>query len=220
MQFSISFQLPINEIQWQSVSLKSDWDLINSQIASSTANATWWTAIFTFAAVMAAGISAYLAWKAVNTWRNQTLGEHEFGRLLDAMQALHDIEATISNFRLPVIREGETITEKSLNFRKDMTILPSKLLKATVGLDQIWDTSFKTARDQLLKLTTDIALAANYVFESTNRMAQDEHRALVGQYSATEESSQQLKNAKLRIDNDIAQVRNFLVTRLKAYKTK
>ncbi|MEY4530309.1 MAG: hypothetical protein RLZZ156_1030, partial [Deinococcota bacterium] len=128
MQFSISFRLPINEIQWQSYSSKPDWELINSSIASSTASATWWmtyatwlTAVATIAAFIAAGASAYFSWKAVNTWKNQALGEHEFGRLLDAIQTLHDIEATITNFRSPFIRQGELEPkERSEKFRKDL----------------------------------------------------------------------------------------------------
>ena len=116
--------------------------------------------------------------------------------------------------------------ERSKNFRKDLGNLYGTFLKATVGLDQVWDKSFQDARSELAKLIHEIALAANYVYETEDRVAQKTHYSLVGLDSGDnnlspedymKQSNQRLEDAKLRIENDISPIHNFLTNKLKLY---
>jgi hypothetical protein len=55
-----------------------------------------------------------IRWKAVQSWRDQVIAEHEFGRLSGAIQALHDIEAAITNVRSMARHEVE-LDEQTLH---------------------------------------------------------------------------------------------------------
>jgi hypothetical protein len=225
MDFSIHLKLPLPEFP-----ITTDWGPINATIAQSTERATWATAwatwagvVVTFVAACAAIYSAVQAWKAVQAWRDQVMGEHEFSRLLGAIQALHDIDAAITNVRSQIRREGESDEKtRSFNFRQDIGAQYSRFLGQTVGLDIIWSTNsnYKELTEQLRKLITEVALAANYVFEKSEE-AIPQYQALMGSPWNTTEGfevgEKRVKDATERIQKVIGDMRLFLETKLRAY---
>lgn len=233
MKFSVSLSLkhPLTFTQIQ----PPDWIALNQiiaqntvqeKIAESTAQATWYTgdwtkigAIVAAFALVAAIISAFYNWRALKisqkaletsqraleTWRGQVLGEHEFGRLLTAIQALHDIKATISDMRSLIIFEGEPDSEtrgqqeqiqndetrkekkqiqnetQNKQFQSDLGQLQMKFLSNTFGLDILWGDKFITARDKLVQLIRAVTLAANRLYDRRyNQSPLPEHYALMG----------------------------------------
>jgi hypothetical protein len=242
MKFSVSLKQPLAQMQ------PPDWSALNTTIAQSSEHATWVTAYATIGgavvaacALVAAIISAFYNWralkisqkgletsqKALETWRGQVLGEHEFGRLLDAIQTLYDIENTIKKMRSNLILQGESNEEtRSQQFRGNLQQLTANFLRASVGLDVIWGESFKTARENLLQLIHEIAVASNYIYEKGNsRIPIPSQYALMGQNTEGAQpplhlgvtDEEMINKATKRIENTISKVQLFLTEKLKAY---
>jgi hypothetical protein len=209
----------------------TDWGAINAKIAQSTEQATWSTAYATWAgagttilATVVAAVGVFFAWKALNSWREQALGEHELGRLLGARQALRDIESLIYQIRSPLRVEGEPDQKtRSNNFRIDISRLHSTFLRETVGLDEVWNASsnYKELGDELHRLISEVALAANLVYEKEPPEASVQQHILVGSRSYRpenlEEHQSQSNIADERIQKTIGNMKSFLVDRLRAY---
>jgi hypothetical protein len=229
MSFSIHLKLPLAKFP-----TNIDWGAINATIAASTEQATWvtaWATCFQFlataVAAFAAIAAAWFAWQALQTWRFQVLGEHEFGRLLKAVQAVHDIEVSIDNFRSAVrFQGGPSNPIRSNDFRNNISEHHREFLRETVGLDIFWSegTNYQTIKKNVKALVDDIALAATYVHETPPGLASLKHHGLVASPNrnpADLSGFEDEKNkAETRIKNDIKQMQDFLEEKLRAYRKK
>ncbi|WP_102124966.1 hypothetical protein [Deinococcus planocerae] len=160
--------------------------LRSARAAESAAQATWATGLVALLALVATGLATYFAWRALQSWRRAALAEQELSRVIDAHQALHDLEGTIHSARSPwILRDfgederqqtpeetAERDRKRSRQFREDLYRLTSGYRRATVGLDEIWGNEFKTAREELEKLTHELALASGYLYEERNSAMQ------------------------------------------------
>lgn len=195
--------------------------LRSAEAAWSSAHAAWWGLGISSLALGLTAITAVFTWRALSAWRLQTLGEHEFGRLLDALQALHDIEAGIANQRNRAVYQHEqSMAERSQAFRSDMAQGMSRLLQATVGLDELWGQEFKDLRHQVQKMVQQVALASNWVWEQESSMARPEHYHLMDlpdKSSSDPHDDQARAEAVRRIQEPIAALRAWLTARLAQY---
>jgi hypothetical protein len=252
MKFSVSLSLKqpltLTQIQppdWSAINQIIAQNTVQENIAKSTEQATWFTGYWTrggvivaACALIAAGISAYYNWqalkisqkgletsqKALETWRGQVLGEHEFGRLLDAIQVLHDIKISIDTMRPPSVVVGNQDTkDRSKDFREYLMKLREKFQSATVGLDEIWGKDFKIPRDELIKLIAAIIVASIHVFEEEGDRISGQY-ALMGQLKCEKPmlygdkiTVEMVDKGTKYIEETISKVQLFLIDKVKTY---
>lgn len=213
----------------QAPSIEVQAAVTSAEAAIRSADAAWATytvtvvaLVVTILTLIASGVAAYAAWKAVQGWRQQSLGQHEFGRLLDALQALHDLKATITNHRLPVLFEGEPDpVTKSKEFRSDLTRSWNLFLRATVGLDQLWGAGFRDLRDQAGTELRSVALASSMLYEQ--RTPTTECYLKMGRHQP--DSRESIPEQRVKIDETGRQIlvpfeslETWLIEQLRAYK--
>lgn len=157
---------------------------------------------------------------ALHSWRSQALGEHEFGRLLDAYQALHDLRATVTKYTQPLRFEGQAVgKEGSQTFRKDLAEGYVRLLRATVGLDAAWGEEFKRSREAVNDQIDELAHASRRVFEDKFPIPGDHH--LLGfpepHEGTVEDQRPQIAQARSEVEATFQALEDWLAHRLTLY---
>jgi hypothetical protein len=228
MSFSIAFKVPINSASFETFIPNAD--PVSAAIAQSTASAAWaivapsWiTAIVAAFALIAAVVSGLISFRALRTWRSQVTGEHEFGRILDAIAAVHEIAKAIQDFHaLKHDRRSPHSDRISQKFRQELKQSLEKLSNVTAGLGVIWGKEFINLKIDLETILLKIDYACANVYEKHSSDAETEWLAPMVSPTVMIDGQQRDFTAKhhefrKEIEIGIDSIHSFLALRLKRY---